>query len=109
EVPRLYGPGRRLDLQIGTTERALGSVVGHHDEVVVPSHTQVDRADRHLLPKWRERLPHMLRLREYVEDELDRSVELSGKENLEITREFDDCRPVPIRCHCRSLLAAVAP
>jgi hypothetical protein len=38
----------------------------------------------------------MLRLREYVEDELDRSVELPGKENLEIIRELDDCRLMPM-------------
>ena len=34
----------------------------------------------------------MLRLRQYVEDEFDRSVELSGGDNLEFTRKFDDCR-----------------
>jgi len=38
----------------------------------------------------------------YVEDKLDRSVELSSSDNLEISRKFDDCRPVPIRHHCRS-------
>jgi hypothetical protein len=32
----------------------------------------------------------MLRLREYVEDELERSVELSSGDNLEFVREFDD-------------------
>src|SRR5947209_15461511 len=102
EQPRLDGPGRRLDLQEGATERALGSVVGHEDEVVVPPDAQVDRADRHLLPKWSDRFPHMLRLRQYVEDEFDRRVELSSEENLELIREFDDCRPMPIRCHCCS-------
>jgi hypothetical protein len=32
----------------------------------------------------------MLRLREYVEDEFERSVELSSGDNLEVVREFDD-------------------
>jgi hypothetical protein len=57
--------------------------------------SKVDRADRHLLPEWGERFPHMLRLREYVEDECDRSVELSGDDNLKIVRNSmtaDPCR-----------------
>jgi hypothetical protein len=32
----------------------------------------------------------MLRLRQYVEDEFDRSVELSSGDDLEIVRKFDD-------------------
>src|SRR6266849_5469783 len=35
EQPRLDGPGRRLDLQVGSTKRALGSV-GCEDDVVLP-------------------------------------------------------------------------
>src|SRR6266568_2024129 len=82
--------------------RLYVSFVSHEDEVVVPSYAQVDRALLHLLPKWSDRFPHMLGLRKYVEDEFDRSVELSSDDNLEIVREFDDCRPAPIRCHCCS-------
>jgi hypothetical protein len=33
----------------------------------------------------------MLRLRQDVEDEFERSVELSRGDNLELVREFDDC------------------
>src|SRR5215475_5338962 len=102
EQPCLDGPGRRLDLQVGSTKRALGSVVGHEDDVVVPPNAQVDRALRHLTRKWSEPFAHMLGLRQYVEDECDRSVELTGDDNLEIVRECDDGRPVPIRCHCCS-------
>jgi hypothetical protein len=32
----------------------------------------------------------MLRLRQYVEDERDRSLELSSGDNLEFGRKFDD-------------------
>jgi hypothetical protein len=32
----------------------------------------------------------MLRLRQYVEDELERSVELSSGDNLELAGELDD-------------------
>src|SRR6266516_7526241 len=99
EQPRRDGPGRRLDLQVGSPKRALGSVFGHEDDVVVPSDAEVDRAPRHLTRKWSEPFAHMLRLREDVEDEFDRSVELSSGDDLEIVREFDDCRSMPIRCH----------
>src|SRR5450759_1367583 len=75
EQPRRDGPGRRLDLQVGSTKRALGSVAGHEDDVVVPPNAQVDRALRHLTLKWSEPFAHMLRLRQYVEDECDRSFE----------------------------------
>jgi hypothetical protein len=44
------------------------------------------------LPEGGERLPHMLGLRGYVEDESDRSVELPGDDNVEIVRELDDGR-----------------
>ena len=47
EQPRLHGPDRRLDLQVGPAKRAHGSVVGHEGEVVVPSDPQVDRALLH--------------------------------------------------------------
>src|SRR6266516_5116997 len=77
EQPRRDRPGRHLDLQVGSPKRALGSVFGHEDDVVVPPHAQVDRALRHLTRKWSEPVAHMLRLRQYVEDEFDRSVELS--------------------------------
>jgi hypothetical protein len=33
----------------------------------------------------------MLGLCEYVEDELDRNLELSGEDDLEIVRELEDC------------------
>jgi hypothetical protein len=32
----------------------------------------------------------MLGLRQYLEDELERSVELSSRDDLELGREFDD-------------------
>src|SRR2546427_10147933 len=64
EQPRLDGPGRRLDLQVGSPKGALGSVFGHEDDVVVPSNAQVDRALRHLTRKWSEHLPTSSRLRE---------------------------------------------
>src|SRR4051794_1405570 len=51
EQPRLDGPSRRLDLQVGATERHLGSVLRHHHEVVAPSDAQVDGANRHVLPE----------------------------------------------------------
>src|SRR5215813_12608958 len=102
EQPRLNGPDRRLNFQEGSPKRALSSVVGHEDEVVVPSDVQVDRALRHVLPKWSDRFSHMLRFREYVKNECDGSVELSGDDNLEFIREFDDRRAVPVSCHCCS-------
>src|SRR6266567_3474579 len=102
EQPRLDGSGRRLDLQVGSTKRALRSVAGHEDDVVVPPDAQVDRALRDLALKWSEPFAHMLRLRQYIEDECDRSLELSSGDNLEFVREFDDCRPMPIRFHCCS-------
>ena len=101
------GPGRRLDLQVGSPKRALGSVFGHEDDVVVPPDAQVDRALRHLTRKWSEPFAHMLRLRQYVEDEFDRSVELSSGENLEIAREFDDCRSVPLGVTAALLVVGV--
>src|SRR5205085_12231867 len=99
---RCDGPGRRLDLQVGSPKRAFGPVLGHEDDVVVPPNAQVDRALRHLTRKWSEPFAHVLRLREYVEDECDRSVELSSGDDLELIRIFVDCRPVPIRRHCCS-------
>src|SRR5438093_6221274 len=96
EQPRCDSPGGRLDLQVSATERALGSVVGHEDDVVVASDAQVDRALRHPTLKWSEPFAHMLRLREDVEDEFDRGVELSSGDNLEFVRKFDDCRSMPI-------------
>src|SRR5207247_10240113 len=83
-------PRRRLDLQVRSPKRALGPVVGHENDVVVPPNAQVDRAFRHLTGKWSEPFAHMLRLREHVEDESDRSVELSSSDNLEFVRKFDD-------------------
>ena len=35
----------------------------------------------------------MLRLRQYVEDEFDRSFEVPGEEDLEFTRKFDAAAP----------------
>src|SRR5260370_87221 len=64
--PRLDGAGRRLDLQPGSTKRALGSVVGREGDVVVPPNAQVDRALGHLTLKWSEPFAHMLRLGFYV-------------------------------------------
>src|ERR1039458_3907034 len=94
EQPRLDGSGRWLDLQVGSTERALDSVLGHEDVVIRPSNAEVDRAHRHLLPEWGERLPHVLRLREYVEDECYRRIELSSGENRseEHTSELQSLR-----------------
>src|SRR5262245_7719362 len=88
EQPRVDDPGRPLDLQVGSTKRAFGSVRGHEDEVVVPPDAQVDRAHRHLVLKRSEPVAHMLWLRQYVEDEFDRSIELTRGENLEITRKL---------------------
>src|ERR1700736_4501140 len=102
EQPRRDGPGRRLDLQVGSTKRALGSVVGREDDVVVPPNAQVDRALRHLTLKWSEPFPHMLWLRQYVEDEFDRSVELSSDNSLEIVREFDGCPSIWFLWHSHS-------
>src|SRR5437773_779038 len=82
--------GSRLDYQRGLPKRALPSVGSHEDDVVAPADAQVDRALRHLILEWREPVAHMFRLRQYVEDECDRSVELSSGENLELAREFDD-------------------
>src|SRR6185312_12423423 len=48
-------------------------------------------------------LAHMLGLRQHVEDECDRSVELSRDDDLELVRELDDRGAVPIRCHCALL------
>ena len=104
EQPRRDSPDRGLDLQVGAPKRALGSVFGHEDDVVFPPDAQVDRALRHHIREWSEPLAHMLGLRQYVEDELDRSVELSNGDNLEIAREFDHCRPMPIRRHRRLLV-----
>src|ERR1700733_5866250 len=104
EQPRLHGPDRRLDLQVSSAERALGSVVGHEDIVVAPSDAQVDRALRHLVRGCSAPFAHMLGLRQYVEDESDRSVELSRYEDVELVREFDACRSVPTRCHCVLLI-----
>src|SRR5260370_27862025 len=64
--PRLDDAGRQLDLQLGSTKRALGSVVGREDYVVVPPNAQVDRALGHLTLKWSEPFAHMLRLGFYV-------------------------------------------
>src|SRR3984957_6333575 len=106
EQPRLHGPDRRLDLQVGSAERALGSVGGHEYVVVGPSDTQVDRALRHLVRGCSAPFAHMLGLRQYVEDESDRSVELSCYEDVELVRKFDVCRSMSIRCHCRSPFSA---
>ena len=38
----------------------------------------------------------MLCLRDHVEDELDRRIEVPGVEDLEIVGELDDRRPVPM-------------
>ena len=46
-----------------------------------------------------EPVAHVLRLRQHVEDELDRRVELSSGDDLELVRVFDDCGPVAVRCH----------
>src|SRR5207253_3168738 len=89
EQPRCDGSGRRLDLQVGSPKRALGSVVGHEDDVVVPPNAQVDRALRHLTRKGSEPFAHMLRLRQYVEDEFDRSVELTSPTSLSTRRCFE--------------------
>src|SRR2546429_9690340 len=72
EEPRCNSPGRRLDFRVGSSKRALLAVFGHEDDVVVPSNAQVDRALRHTIGKRSEPVTHMLRLRQDVEDELDR-------------------------------------
>src|SRR5690348_14177425 len=74
EQPRRDGPGRRLDLQVGSPKRALPSVFGHEDDVVVPSNAEVDRALRHHIREWSEPVADVLRLRQNVEDEFERSV-----------------------------------
>src|SRR5713226_5528603 len=102
EQPRRDGPGRRLDLQVGSPKRALGSVAGHEDDVVVPPNAQVDRALRHLTLKWSEPFAHMLRPRQYVEDECDRSFELSSDNNVEIVRPFEHCPSIRFPWHCNS-------
>src|ERR1700722_16041349 len=106
EQPRLHGPDRRLDLQVGSAERALGSVAGHEDGGVGPSDAQVDQALLRLVRGRSAPIAHMLGLRHYVEDESDRSVELSGYEDVELVWEFDPCRSMPARCHCCSPVLA---
>src|SRR6266700_1426493 len=64
-----------------------------------PPDAQVDRADRHLVLERGEPVADVLRLRQPVEDELDRRAELPGGDDLELARVFDDCGPVAFRCH----------
>src|SRR3984957_5992926 len=102
EQPRLHGPDRRLDLQVGSAERALGSVVGHEDVGVGPSAAKGHWALLRLGRGGSAPFAHMRGLRHFVEDESDRSVELSCYEDVELVREFDVCRSVPTRGHCCS-------
>jgi hypothetical protein len=74
---------------------------GLEDDVVVTADPQVDRALRHLVLEGSEPVAHVLRLRERVEDERERSVELSRGEDLQLGRELDDRRSVPIGCFHR--------
>src|SRR5262249_34228529 len=74
----------------------------HEDEVVVAPDAQVDRALRHHTLERSPPVAEMLRLRQHVEDELERSVELPRGDLLEVGRELDDGGSMPISCHCCS-------
>src|SRR5205823_6245145 len=100
--PRLDGPSRRLDLEVGATKRHLVCRLRHEKKMVAPPDAQVDGANRHGLPERSEGLAHVLRFCEDVEDESDGCFELSGDENLELVRELDDCRRMVFGCHCGS-------
>src|SRR6185437_7002964 len=61
-------------------------------ELVVAAHTQVDRALRHHLAERRDGLAHVLLLREDVEHERDRRLELACDEDLQLARKLDHGR-----------------
>src|SRR5262249_9192435 len=78
------------------------------DDVVAPPDAQVDRAHRHRVRERREPVAHVLGLGEDVEDELERGVERSSRDDLELARELDHCGSMAVRCHGALLLVALS-